>query len=123
MTDWQIRFVCLCSLNSLELNVKYLYLQTASVYQLQRRVRTLKEQLEKKDLHLDMLRKKIMVLEESVKMRTTLELERDEALSRARKHIKQIERLELELKEARLNSKDVKGQLADATEYKVIKGT
>ncbi|XP_021945460.1 coiled-coil domain-containing protein 170 [Folsomia candida] len=94
--------------------------KTASVYQLQRRVRTLKEQLEKKDLHLDMLRKKIMVLEDSVKMRTTLELERDEALSRARKHIKQIERIELELKEARINLKEMKGQLADATEYKII---
>lgn len=45
--------------------------------------------------------------------------ERDEALSRARKHIKQIERIELELKEARINLKEMKGQLADATEYKV----
>jgi G:T/U-mismatch repair DNA glycosylase len=83
-------------------------------------VRTLKEQLEKKDLHLDMLRKKIMVLEESVKMRTTLELERDEALSKARKLIKQVERQDLDLKESRLANKDMRSQLTDAAEYKVF---
>jgi G:T/U-mismatch repair DNA glycosylase len=83
-------------------------------------VRTLKEQLEKKDLHLDMLRKKIMVLEESVKMRTTLELEREEALSKARKLIKQVERQDLDLKESRLANKDMRSQLTDAAEYKVF---
>jgi protein subunit release factor B len=82
-------------------------------------LRTLKEQLEKKDLHLDMLRKKIMILEESVKMRTTLELERDEASSRAKKLMKQVERMETDLRDSRVNIKDVKSQLADAAEYKV----
>lgn len=94
--------------------------QTATVYQLQRRLRTLKEQLEKKDLHLEMLRRKIMVLEESVKLRTTLELERDESCARSRKLMKQVERLELDLKEARVTIKDLKSQLTDAAEYKVI---
>lgn len=61
-----------------------------------------------------------MVLEDSIKMRTTLELERDEASSRAKKLSKQVERLELELKESRVNVKDVKSQLADAAEYKVL---
>lgn len=93
--------------------------QTATVYQLQRRLRTLKEQLEKKDLHLEMLRKKIMVLEESVKLRTSLELERDESCARSKKLLKQLERLELDLKEARVTIKDLKSQLTDAAEYKV----
>lgn len=89
------------------------------MYQLQRRLRTLKEQMEKKDLHLDMLRRKITLLEDSIKLRRTLELERDEACSRSKKQIKQIERLEMDLKEARLSLKDLKSQLTDATEYKV----
>ncbi|CAG7721057.1 unnamed protein product, partial [Allacma fusca] len=91
---------------------------TATVYQLQRRLRTLKEQVEKKDLHIDMLRKKILVLEESVKLRSTLELERDEACSRAKKLMKQLERLDLDVQENRISNKDLKGQLADAAEYK-----
>ena len=67
-----------------------------------------------------MLRKKIMVLEESVKLRSSLELERDEATSRAKKLIKQVERLELELADSRMCIKDLKSQLADAAEYKVM---
>lgn len=61
-----------------------------------------------------------MVLEESVKLRTTLELERDESCARSRKLMKQVERLELDLKEARVTIKDLKSQLTDAAEYKVI---
>jgi len=75
--------------------------------------------MEKKDLHLDMLRKKITLLEDSMKLRTTLELERDEACSRSKKLLKHVERLELDLKESRISVKDLKSQLADATEYKV----
>lgn len=89
------------------------------MYQLQRRLRTLKEQIEKKDLHLDMLRKKILLLEDSVKLRTTLEQERDEAYSRSKKLLKQNERTEIDLKEAKVAIKDLKSQLTDAAEYKV----
>lgn len=36
-------------------------MQTAVVYQLQRRIRILREQLQRKDLHLDLLRRKLSV--------------------------------------------------------------
>ena len=66
-----------------------------------------------------MLRKKITILEDSVKLRTSLEMERDESCSRAKKLLKQTERLELDLRDARISIKDLKSQLADAAEYKV----
>lgn len=59
--------------------------KTSVVYQLQRRVRTLREQLQRRDLHLDLLRRKLSLQEESVKMRSLLQNERDEACLRAKK--------------------------------------
>jgi hypothetical protein len=53
--------------------------QTSAVYQLQRRVRTLREQLQRRDLHLDLLRRKLSLLEENSRMRSLLETEKDEA--------------------------------------------
>lgn len=58
------------------------FYQTSVVYQLQRRVRTLREQLQRRDLHLDLLRRKLSLQEESVKMRSLLQNERDEACLR-----------------------------------------
>ena len=49
------------------------------VYQLQRRVRTLREQLQRRDLHLDLLRRKLSLQEDSVRMKSLLQSERDEA--------------------------------------------
>lgn len=53
--------------------------QTAAVYQLQRRVRTLREQLQRRDLHLDLLRRKLTLQEDNCRIRSLLEGERDEA--------------------------------------------
>lgn len=58
------------------------FYQTSVVYQLQRRVRTLREQLQRRDLHLDLLRRKLSLQEESVKMKSLLQNERDEACLR-----------------------------------------
>ncbi|EFN78420.1 Coiled-coil domain-containing protein C6orf97 [Harpegnathos saltator] len=53
--------------------------KTSVVYQLQRRVRTLREQLQRRDLHLDLLRRKLSLQEDSVRMKSLLQSERDEA--------------------------------------------
>lgn len=53
--------------------------QTSVVYQLQRRVRTLREQLQRRDLHLDLLRRKLSLQEDSVRVKSLLQSERDEA--------------------------------------------
>lgn len=66
-------------INSLDTNTFGNCFQSALVYQLQRRVRTLRDQLQRRDLHLDLLRRKISVQDESTKMRTLLETERDDS--------------------------------------------
>lgn len=56
-----------------------LVVQTSALYQLQRRVRTLREQLQRRDIHLDLLRRKLSLQEENGRVRNMLETERDEA--------------------------------------------
>lgn len=46
---------------------------------MQKRVRTLREQLQRRDLHLDLLRKKINLQEENTRVRSLLEAEKEEA--------------------------------------------
>jgi len=80
--------MCICIMSHLEnatkkdlTNVIFFFFvsQTSVVYQLQRRVRTLREQLQRRDLHLDLLRRKLSLQEDSVRMKSLLQSERDEA--------------------------------------------
>lgn len=57
----------------------YVLCKSAVVYQLQKRIRTLREQLQRRDLHLDLLRKKINLQEENTRVRSLLEAEKEEA--------------------------------------------
>lgn len=93
--------------------------KSALVYQLQRRVRTLRDQLQRRDLHLDLLRKKISVQDESTKIRSLLETERDEANIRAKKLQKQLDKAQLQLTECRAQIRDLKLQLSDAGDCKL----
>lgn len=93
--------------------------QTALVYQLQRRVRTLREQVQRKDLHLDLLRRKLALQEDNTKVKTILQSERDEAALRVKKLLKQVDRLQLQLAEAKSQIRDLNAQLAEAADYKV----
>ncbi|CAH0714405.1 unnamed protein product, partial [Brenthis ino] len=93
--------------------------ETAVVYQLQRRIRILREQLQRKDLHLDLLRRKLSVQEESSRVRAVLQAERDEALNRCKKLARQCDKLGVQLSDARSQLRDLNTQLADAAEYKI----
>ncbi|XP_060871243.1 coiled-coil domain-containing protein 170 isoform X3 [Metopolophium dirhodum] len=93
--------------------------KSALVYQLQRRVRTLRDQLQRRDLHLDLLRRKISVQDESTKLRTLLETERDEANIRAKKLQKQLDKAQLQLTECRAQIRDLKLQISDAGDCKL----
>ncbi|XP_077295723.1 coiled-coil domain-containing protein 170-like isoform X2 [Arctopsyche grandis] len=93
--------------------------KTAVVYQLQRRVRILREQLQRRDLHLDLLRRKLTLQEESSKMKTILQTERDEALLRGKKLGKQADKLNIQLTDARAQIRDLNSQLAEAADYKI----
>ncbi|ELK26488.1 hypothetical protein MDA_GLEAN10007649, partial [Myotis davidii] len=63
-------------------------------HNLQRKLKTQKDRLESKELHLNLLRQKIAQLEEERRLRTGLAVERDEAIATARKLQKQIKTLE-----------------------------
>nr|CAI5855776.1 unnamed protein product [Callosobruchus analis] len=89
------------------------------VYQLQRRVRNLREQVQRKDLHLDLLRRKLSLQEDTTKAKCLLQQERDEANARVKKLVKQVDRLQLQLAEAKSQIRELNSQLAEAADYKV----
>ncbi|XP_066252441.1 coiled-coil domain-containing protein 170 isoform X3 [Euwallacea similis] len=93
--------------------------KTSLVYQLQRRVRTLREQVQRKDLHLDLLRRKLSLQEDTAKSKCLLQSERDEANIRVKKLVKQVDRLQLQLSEAKSQIRDLNSQLAEAADYKI----
>ncbi|XP_012541486.1 coiled-coil domain-containing protein 170 isoform X2 [Monomorium pharaonis] len=93
--------------------------KTSVVYQLQRRVRTLREQLQRRDLHLDLLRRKLSLQEDSVRMKSLLQSERDEANIRAKKLAKQIERLQVQLSDEKSRNRELSAQLTEAADYKI----
>nr|XP_031845517.1 coiled-coil domain-containing protein 170 isoform X3 [Nomia melanderi] len=93
--------------------------KTSVVYQLQRRVRTLREQLQRRDLHLDLLRRKLSLQEDSVRMKSLLQTERDEANLRSKKLAKQIDRLQAQLSEEKVRSRELGSQLTEAADYKI----
>ncbi|MGH0151118.1 UNVERIFIED_CONTAM: hypothetical protein FKN15_037788 [Acipenser sinensis] len=88
-------------------------------HNLNRKLKTQKEQLESKELHMELLRKKIAQLEEEKRSRTALAVERDEANLTVRKLQKKVERLQKELGATRLFNTDLKSKLSDTNELKI----
>ncbi|MGH0114379.1 UNVERIFIED_CONTAM: hypothetical protein FKN15_005780 [Acipenser sinensis] len=88
-------------------------------HSLNRKLKTQKEQLESKELHMELLRKKIAQLEEEKRSRTALAVERDEANLTVRKLQKKVERLQKELGATRLFSTDLKSKLSDTNKLKI----
>nr|UNG30106.1 coiled-coil domain containing-protein 170 [Anolis sagrei] len=88
-------------------------------WNLQRKLKTQKEQLYNKDLQLKLLRQKIVQLEEEKQVRTALAVERDEANLTVRKLQKKLERLQNELALARETNTELKVKLADTNELKI----
>ncbi|XP_032999894.1 coiled-coil domain-containing protein 170-like isoform X6 [Lacerta agilis] len=86
---------------------------------LQRKLRTQKEQLDSKELHMKLLRQKIAQLEEEKQVRTALAVERDDANLMVRKLQKKVDRLQNELVLARETNTDLKAKLADTNELKI----
>ncbi|KAG8444163.1 hypothetical protein GDO86_009371 [Hymenochirus boettgeri] len=64
---------------------------------LQRKLKAQKEKIDSKELHMEMLRKKIAQLEEEKQVRTALAIERDEANLTVRRLQKKVDRLQKEL--------------------------
>ena len=70
-------------------------------------------------MHLELLRRKIALLEDNARGKAILQTERDEAVCRARRNNKQTEKTTHQLMEVKTQLADVKAQLSDATDYKV----
>ncbi|KAG9336200.1 hypothetical protein JZ751_002547 [Albula glossodonta] len=88
-------------------------------HSLQRKLKAQKEKLESKELHTDLLRRKVAQLEEEKRGRSTLAVERDDAHLAARKLQKKVERLQEELVSLRRSNTELKVQLADTHELKI----
>ncbi|XP_017798067.1 PREDICTED: trichohyalin [Habropoda laboriosa] len=78
-----------------------------------------REQLQRRDLHLDLLRRKLSLQEDSVRMKSLLQSERDEANLRARKLSKQTDRLQVQLSEEKSRNRELGAQLTEAADYKI----
>ncbi|NXU61160.1 CC170 protein, partial [Horornis vulcanius] len=88
-------------------------------YSLRRKLKAQKEKLERKELHMNLLRQKITQLEEEKQVRAALTVERDEANLAVRKLHKMIERLQKQLDLARETNTDLKAKLSETSELKV----
>ncbi|NXT83508.1 CC170 protein, partial [Zapornia atra] len=88
-------------------------------YSLRRKLKTQKEKLESRELHMNLLRQKITQLEEEKQVRTALAVERDEANLTVRKLHKMIERLQKQLDLARETNTDLKAKLSETNELKI----
>ena len=79
----------------------------------------MKDQLESKDVHLEMLRKKVSDLEMKVSGRSELERERDDSYIRAKKMERNVDRYKKELNEVNTIVRDLKAKLLETAEIKV----
>ncbi|XP_073413783.1 coiled-coil domain-containing protein 170 [Dendrobates tinctorius] len=86
---------------------------------LQRKLKAQKQQFDSKELHMELLRKKIAQLEEEKQVRTALAVERDEANLTVRGLQKKVERLQKELSSAQESVTGLKSRLSDTNELKI----
>ncbi|XP_071963130.1 coiled-coil domain-containing protein 170-like [Antedon mediterranea] len=92
--------------------------KTTHVYNLQRKLKTMKQQLESKDLHIDLLRKKICTQDEGLLGRSTLEKEKDDIVMGQKKLQKENDRLRGQLGSARQVILELKAKLMEIGEIK-----
>ncbi|XP_036449854.1 coiled-coil domain-containing protein 170 [Colossoma macropomum] len=88
-------------------------------YSLQKKVKEQKERLESKELHMELLRRKVAQLDEEKRSRSALSVERDDATLANKKLQKKVERLQAELSVVRFSNTELKAQLADTNELKI----
>lgn len=90
-----------------------------TIYNLQRRLKWSKQQLESKDLHLGLLKKKVTELEDLLRDKGRVEVERDENSIRYKKLVKQNDKLQRELLDYKQQVTGLKAKLLEASELRV----
>lgn len=93
--------------------------KSTHVYNLQRKVKSLKEQIDSKELHNDLLRKKIANLEERMHGKTEIERERDSESFRVKKLEKLVEKYKMQVQDGRQECTNLKAQLLGSSELRV----
>nr|XP_020463579.1 coiled-coil domain-containing protein 170 isoform X2 [Monopterus albus] len=88
-------------------------------YGLQRKLKSQKDQLESKGLHIQLLRKKLSELEEEKRSRSALAVERDDVHLETRRLQKKLERLQGELRATKMSNTELKAQLSHTNELKL----
>lgn len=89
-----------------------------SIYNLQRKVKTLKEQLDNKELHLDLLRKKVTALEEERSSKCALEREVDDHVAMSKKFKAKVEKLTEQLNALKSENSELKAKMLEVTSFK-----
>lgn len=90
-----------------------------TIYNLQRRVKWSKQQIESKDLHLGLLKKKVNELEDLLREKGRVEVERDENSLRYKKLVKHNDKLQRELLDCKKEITSLKAKLLEASELRV----
>ena len=90
-----------------------------TIYNLQRRLKWSKQQMESKDLHLGLLKKKVTELEDLLRDKGRVEVERDENSIRYKKLVKQNDKLQRELLDYKQHVTGLKAKLLEASELRV----
>lgn len=90
-----------------------------SIYNLQRKIKQLKEQLDNKELHLDLLRKKLASLEEEKAGKCALEKEVDDHVMMSKKLKVKVDRLTEQLNVIKNENENLKAQLYECNGAKV----
>ncbi|PFX24254.1 hypothetical protein AWC38_SpisGene11115 [Stylophora pistillata] len=90
-----------------------------TIYNLQRRLKWSKQQMESKDLHLGLLKKKVSELEELLREKGRVEVERDENSLRYKKLVKHNDKLQRELLDYKQQVTNLKAKLLEASELRV----
>ena len=93
--------------------------QKSSIYALQRKIKQLKEQLENKDVHLDLMRKKIQGLEDGRTAKTDLEREIDDHVVLSKKMKAKVESLTQQVNDLKHENAQLKAHGTDVHTFKV----
>ena len=93
--------------------------QKTTIANLRRRTQELKDQLENKDMHLDLLKKKVIALEEGRTGKTDLEREIDDHVMLARKMKLKVDHLTQQVSDVRHENTQLKAQMTDVHTLKV----
>ncbi|XP_046847870.1 coiled-coil domain-containing protein 170-like isoform X2 [Xenia sp. Carnegie-2017] len=92
--------------------------RSSTIYSLQRKLKWFKQQMQSKDLQLGLLQKKLSSLDDTIRSKSRVEVERDESTIKFKKLQKQCEKYRGELLQSQKQVTELKAQLLETSELK-----